>query len=193
MKNRISTTMAVLFGVIAIVSVAECTKAYATTSCLFDTGKRAYDNEDYYFAFQFLSPCAENGDVRAQFMLSYMLHTGEGVEKDHEKSHFWLRASAMQGLPESQINLAIDYAEGYGTQKNMILASMWVYIAKHNIQKYSDIGVMSEHDLEVFKIIFEAANSILSSTPYGLREIAKKRAQECMAQFDIAEYLKACN
>jgi len=47
-----------------------------------------------------------------------MYDGGEGVEVNHIKAAYWYKKSADSGLPEAQINLALCYYWGNGTEKD---------------------------------------------------------------------------
>jgi TPR repeat protein len=69
---------------------------------------------------------AEAGNVRA--MRDIANHYGN--RQDFHKAAKWYRASAEQGDAESQSNLGILYANGWGLPKDPYSAYVWISLAK---------------------------------------------------------------
>ncbi len=76
--------------------------AFATTA----EGEAAFNQQRYEKAFTLLSPEAEKGDAKAQYLLGKMYYNGEGVMYNPEKTEKWLSASAKQGNADAQVLLA---------------------------------------------------------------------------------------
>jgi tetratricopeptide (TPR) repeat protein len=80
---------------------------------LREVGIRRGREGDYKSAFEFLSKAAELGDIAANYELSIMYHTGEGVEKDEKKKMYHLEVAAIGGHDLARYNLgAIELKNG---------------------------------------------------------------------------------
>jgi TPR repeat protein len=90
-----------------------------------DDGIEAARSGDYPTALRLLSPPAQAGDPRAQFMLGLSYANGRGVAKDAEKAAEWYRLAAEQGLPEAQNNLGALYSAGDGVPHDHAEAMRW--------------------------------------------------------------------
>jgi hypothetical protein len=64
---------------------------------LRDAGLRAFARGDFANAAQLLLPCAENGDVKAQMLLSRLYYAGNGVTADLDRYRYWLEKAAANG------------------------------------------------------------------------------------------------
>jgi len=90
-----------------------------------DDGQAAYQRGDYETALQLLSPLAEQGDVRAEFILGLAHDLGHGVPQDHAKAAVWYQKAADQGDPDAQANLGALYARGQGVPQDYSRAARW--------------------------------------------------------------------
>jgi len=82
-------------------------------------------------AMRLFTLSAESGHAPAQFMLGYILETGHGgVGKNLHRAAAWYKAAAEQGLPDAQLNLGLMYLAGRGVDRMMVLAHMWLAIAR---------------------------------------------------------------
>lgn len=82
-------------------------------------------------AMRLFTLSAESGHAPAQFMLGYILETGHGgVDKDLHRAAAWYKAAAEQGLTDAQLNLGLMYLAGRGVDRQMVLAHMWLAIAR---------------------------------------------------------------
>ncbi|CAB5204806.1 unnamed protein product [Rhizophagus irregularis] len=57
--------------------------------------------------------------------LANIYYTGEGTEKNFERTFYWNHKAAENGYTEAMINLAIYYRNGEGTEKNLEKAFYW--------------------------------------------------------------------
>src|SRR5215475_5775493 len=80
----------------------------------FEEGIRAYKNGDYATAVREWLPLAQQGDVRAQFLLGALYAQGYGVPQDYNTAAQWFRQAAEQGHVAAQYNLGVRYHEGRG-------------------------------------------------------------------------------
>lgn len=56
-------------------------------------------------AVTLLLPLAEQGEVEAQKLMARLYFSGNGVEKDLERYHYWLGKAAEQGDRQSRAKL----------------------------------------------------------------------------------------
>lgn len=56
---------------------------------------------------------AEKGDAKAQFELSFIYSDGKIVNKDEEKSLYWLRTSAIGGNTDAIFNFILSFYKEY--------------------------------------------------------------------------------
>ncbi len=52
---------------------------------------------------------AEDGNDFAQYALSIMYFTGDGVSKDYNKAFYWWQKSVEKGYAPSQYSLGVNY------------------------------------------------------------------------------------
>jgi TPR repeat protein len=55
---------------------------------------------------------AESGDPEAQYKLGFAYDKGKGVDRNAEKSVYWLTKAAEQGHVTSQVRLGVIYFRG---------------------------------------------------------------------------------
>jgi len=90
-----------------------------------------------------MRPLAEEGDMRAQFILGSLYDDGEGVPEDDAEAIRWYRLAAEQGAVTAQVLLGIKYWEGEGVPEDFVLAYMWLNLGAaqghENGQELKDI------------------------------------------------------
>jgi hypothetical protein len=91
----------------------------------FEEGIRAYKNGDYATAVREWLPLAQQGDVRAQFLLGALYAQGYGVPQDYSTAAQWFRQAAEQGHVAAQYNLGVRYHEGRGVPRDPSQAAEW--------------------------------------------------------------------
>jgi TPR repeat protein len=69
------------------------------------SGVRAFQKGLYAEAHGKLLKFAEEGDLRAQMIMSRLYYAGNGVEKNHEKYVYWLQKAADSGDKASKSQL----------------------------------------------------------------------------------------
>lgn len=74
----------------------------------------AYENGDYFSAFEIYSKFANEGDTFAQRNLGVMYENGHGVKQNDINAAFWYRKAADQGDIFAKRNLGWLYANGRG-------------------------------------------------------------------------------
>jgi TPR repeat protein len=75
---------------------------------------------------------AEQGDVRAQYMLGTMYEEGQGVPQDYAEALRWYRLVAEQDDAWAQSDLGALYANGRGVPQDYVSAHMWFNLAVAN-------------------------------------------------------------
>tara|TARA_B100000686_G_scaffold321235_1_gene373714 strand:- start:40 stop:1299 length:1260 start_codon:yes stop_codon:yes gene_type:complete len=85
------------------VIVAEAAAAAETTplGALLDAGLAAYQVHDYETALNLWLPCAEDGDLNAQFFIGGLYRDGAGVQIDLASAFHWWTLAAEQGHPQA--------------------------------------------------------------------------------------------
>lgn len=72
----------------------------------FDLGIAAYDDSNFYEAFEILLRVAKKGHIQAQKIIANMYELGQGVESNTAETIKWYRLAAEQGDVVAQNNLA---------------------------------------------------------------------------------------
>lgn len=70
-----------------------------------DAGLRAFARNDFALATKLLLPCAEDGNTRAQILLSRLYYAGNGVPADHTQYLYWLERAAAGGDKSARAKL----------------------------------------------------------------------------------------
>lgn len=68
---------------------------------------------------------AQNGDVRAQYLVGYMYEIGKRVKQNYKKAFEWYEKAAVQGDSYAQFNLGIMYNNGQGVRQDKSIAKKW--------------------------------------------------------------------
>ena len=68
---------------------------------------------------------AEQGEVKAQYILGYFYNKGEGVKEDKAESVKWYKKAAEQGYSDAQFTLAFCYEIGDGVKEDKTEAVKW--------------------------------------------------------------------
>lgn len=100
--------------------------AVAAGDC-YEQGVAAYEAGEYVQARAKLTPVAQQGDPRAQYLLGYMHEKGQGGERNFEAAARWYQQAAEAGHPQSQYRLAVGYLCGVGgLPKDEEKAAAWL-------------------------------------------------------------------
>ena len=76
---------------------------------------------------------AERGDPLSQYNLSIIYREGRGIKANIKQSVKWEQCAAELGLPDAQLNLAMDYRDGNtALKKDSLLAKLWMERAAEN-------------------------------------------------------------
>jgi len=117
--------------------------------------KRGNDDE----AFRCFSKAAEQGHVKAQYLLGMHYGNGQGVPKDKEKAFYWYTKAAEQGYAEAQGVLGFCYYYGNSVPKDYAKAAEWYTKAAEqgNAKAQKSLGVCYEYGAGVPKDKAKAA------------------------------------
>lgn len=102
---------------------------------------QAYNQGDYFIAFQDLMPFAVRGDAQAQFAVGEMLRGGRGTRRDREEAIVWTRRAAEQGHSAAQCNLGIALFRGWGAPPDPQAAIDWWLQAAINENAYAMFNI----------------------------------------------------
>lgn len=88
----------------------------------FDRGEEFYKARDYASAINEWRPLAEQGDVRAQFLLGEMFDFGLGIPESRTDAVRWFSLAAEQGHSDAQYNLGRLYDEesDWSTEETLV-------------------------------------------------------------------------
>ncbi len=86
---------------------------------VYEDAKKSAKVGKYEEAIKLYKLAAKEGDKEAQYILGSAYFTGDGLEKDINKSLYWLEKSAKQGLSRAQAFLGFIYENGQGVEKNI--------------------------------------------------------------------------
>jgi len=95
----------------------------------YNAAARAYRSGGYATAFAEYSRLAEQGDVRSQLNVAWMLSAGEGIQQDKNGAVAWYLKAADAGDSTAQFNLGQAYETGEGTTINLQQALRWYKLA----------------------------------------------------------------
>ena len=90
---------------------------------------KSLDDKNFTEGLRTLLLFADMGNVLAHYKLAHMYDKGEGVERDPERSFYWMKRAAEGGYVLARYELAIKYEKGEGTEKNPELAQRYFELA----------------------------------------------------------------
>lgn len=98
-----------------------------TTSAFTDyAGKKArIERGSKGFIVSTMISLADDGDVKAQYIVGLMYSNGEGVIQDYFQAAKWYKKAAEKGLASAQSMLGIMYRSGTGVPQNYDQALEW--------------------------------------------------------------------
>jgi len=120
-------------------------------------------------AFKQSRALAEKGDALAQYTLCLAYRFGKYVRKSADKTLFWCKTAANQGLQQAQNYLGYMYLDGNMVEKDYTQALHWFQIA--SAQNYKDSqyylgqmyeygwGVNRDHDKAIYFYQLSAAQN----------------------------------
>lgn len=98
--------------------------------------RQYYKNNEYTKAIPLLKIYAEQGNAEAQYDLGTCYKYGLGVNKDEQKTFFWIEKAAKQNYVYAQYALGICYFIGCGITEDETKAIYWIEkAAKQNLAK----------------------------------------------------------
>ena len=86
---------------------------------------KSYKADQFDVSVSDLSPVAEKGDQRAQFMLAHMYHQGYGVAQNQRVAVQWYCRAAGRGQPDAMYWIGKMYEDGDGLPGRKDLAKAW--------------------------------------------------------------------
>jgi len=89
----------------------------SSDSDMMQLGNFAYQEKRYEDAFKWYENAANQGIAEAQFRLSQMYQTGEGVDKDETAATHWLFKAASQDIAQAEYEYAIALEFGRGIKR----------------------------------------------------------------------------
>jgi len=72
-----------------------------------------------------IEKCALSGDATSQSLLGDIYFYGNEAPKNYKESFKWHTLAAKQGLKASQSSLGFAYYNGWGVEKDMVMAYAW--------------------------------------------------------------------
>jgi len=151
----------------------------ATAGPLEDIEK-AIGSGDHQAAYRIAKPLAEKGMPKAQNLLGFLYHTGQGVKQDYGEAVKWYRKAADQGDAEGQNNVGVMYEHGTGVWQNYGEAAKWYWksaeqgnpIALNNLGVLYAFGKGVKQDYVFAYMLFDLAASHYSDSQREGREQA---------------------
>ena len=101
-----------------------CVLSTATAADVSD-GIRAFNRGDYKTAEGHLNLGAQNGDVRAQWLMGRMSFEGLGVPRSDSEAFGWFHAAAQNGFVAAQNNVGYMHENGRGVVQDYAKAAEW--------------------------------------------------------------------
>ena len=85
--------------------------------------------QNFEEAGHWFTKAAQQGHVRAQIYVAWMLDSGRGLPRDDAGAVEWYRKAAEQGHPEGQYRLGLAYSNGDGVRMDETKAIEWFRLA----------------------------------------------------------------
>ena len=92
-------------------------------------GVKLIHTKNYKQALEKLNSISNTNNKVCIFGISVVNYFGYGVPQNYDKAFAYAKQAAQLGQPEAQGFLSGMYAEGQGTEKNLVKAHMWANIA----------------------------------------------------------------
>jgi uncharacterized protein len=186
------------FGLSALAAALLLLWAGAAVALDFAEGMRAHLAKHYAESRRIFAALADEGDVRAEFMMGTIYEQGLGVPQDLEAAARWYRRAADGGNPSAQYNLGIFYQFGKGVPKDPTEAARWLLKAaeqghgraQNNLSTFYFTGVGVKRDpVEAWKWLTLSSDDLKGAG----RDIAlenRKVIEKEMTSAQIAEAKK---
>lgn len=94
-----------------------------------EEGVQATKKQKYEIALTKFTNKDKKNDKKCLMGMSFLNYFGYGVPQNYEQAFMYAHKSAQLGFAEAQGFLSAMYAEGQGTQKNLVKAHMWGNVA----------------------------------------------------------------
>ena len=121
---------------------------------------------DTHYSLTDLSHSAEQGDVRAAYLLGTRYSSGRGGIRDDSQAIRWFKRAAEGELPEAQFNLGVMYAAGRGVSRDVSAAAGWFKLA-------ADQGLAeAQHAIGTLHLTGRGVNQDVKVAIYWLRQAA---------------------
>jgi hypothetical protein len=91
-----------LLGIAAAFILASAGPALAS-GARYQDGLAAYRRNDFKTSIKILTPLAEHGDARAQYVLGRQYQFGQGVKIDRAAAYYWYRRAEAKGHLEARL------------------------------------------------------------------------------------------
>ena len=141
--------------------------------------------------FDAIRSAAQQGDMKAQFILGLMYATGEGVPENDAEAVKWFKLAAQQGYMDAQFNLGLMYANGEGVPENDAEAVKWYKLAAQQglMQAQYNLGFMYASGEGVPENFVKAYSwaSIARAQGYAPADALKSYLKEAMSPEQMAE------
>lgn len=95
----------------------------------FDEAYNAYNSGDYRVAYKGFKQLAQDGHVKAQYLLGLLYLNGQGVGKNLDKGIDWLKQAAGNGSYLAAAELGQIYASGKGVAMDTEEAAKWIELS----------------------------------------------------------------
>jgi hypothetical protein len=143
-------------------------------------GDKAYINREYYEAFRMYLKEADAGDSHAASMLGYMHAKGFGTSRaDAKLAYNYFIKSSRQGDEIATINLAMAYAFGIGTTKDIASAKDILNTLHNHDIKNGNLTVNKNELLKIIDndLLYEYwAKNVYLVEPYIEKSVAESNA-----------------
>lgn len=124
--NRAALRLATLFLCLLLpIAVLAEVDPTAPAGSPKEAGTVAYRSGDFARSYEIWSKAAQQGDHRAQFLLSTLYEEGRGVDMDASQAQRWLNSAAAGGFAPAQYNLGNHYYNGQGVEQDESRAVEW--------------------------------------------------------------------
>jgi TPR repeat protein len=143
----------------------------------FDTGMRAYAENNYVEAVKQWKPLAEQGNANAQLRLGWLYDSGgPGIPADLRESTMWFRKAAEQGIVDAQVIHGIRYETGQGVPVNEHEALRWYRQAADSGDAAGqyDLGILYASGKQIERDYDEALVWIRRSADQGYGDALKE-------------------
>lgn len=92
----------------------------------------------YDTAMSLLTKAAEKGIAKAQTKLALYI---DGYDRDLERSSYWYLQAALNGEPEAQYKIGINYIYGFGVRQDFEKALYWINKSADNKNRWAQYNL----------------------------------------------------